>query len=31
MPPDANDIEAYQLFAKEMFDPSTFEINPYVY
>lgn len=29
MPPDANDIEVYQLFAREMFDPSTFEINPY--
>ncbi|KAI1676012.1 C6 transcription factor [Pyrenophora tritici-repentis] len=29
VPPDANDIEVYQLFAREMFDPSTFEINPY--
>lgn len=29
MPLDANDIEVYQLFASEMFDPSIFENNAY--
>lgn len=29
MPLDASDLEVYQLFASEMFDPSIFENNIY--
>jgi hypothetical protein len=29
IPIDASDIEVYQLFASEMFDPSIFENNTY--